>query len=147
MDHSPLLSPGVHDIAESELTNHFLSEFPSSRTRQTLITGLKKFIKSLRSYGVDFELWIDGSFTTVKIDPNDIDIVIFFSEHDLNNMSDPAKIDLKGLVDRHMARQNFGCDVLVAIKEDQNQRSYWRGWYGFDRNENPKGIARIVVGV
>lgn len=146
MEHSPLLPPGLHDIAESELTNHFLSKFPSSTTRNPLIGGLQQFIAELKVYGVKFELWLDGSFTTEKIDPNDIDLVVFFETNEVNALSPTAQRGLSGLVDRHTAKQNFGCDVLVAIKEDLNLRSYWRGWYGFDRNENPKGIARIAVG-
>jgi len=52
---------------------------------------------------------------------------------------------LKGLLDRTSTRRRFGCDVLFAPAGDQDLRSYWRGWYGFDRLEQPKGIAKLVV--
>lgn len=147
MEHLPLLPPGIHDVQELELSNHFLQQFPASATRQNLINGLRQFINLLKSHGVRFELWIDGSFTTEKVDPNDIDLVVFFDFKELDALPPDVQLRLGGLVDRHTAKQNFGCDVLVSDKDNQDHRSYWRGWYGFDRNENPKGIARIAVGI
>lgn len=147
MEHSPLLPPGIHDVHEPELGNHFLKKFPTSTTRAKLVNGLQRYIALLKSHGVKFELWIDGSFTTEKVDPNDIDLVVFFDFKELDALPPDAQRRLTGLVDRHTAKKNFGCDVLVSNKDDHDHRSYWRGWYGFDRNENPKGIARIAVGV
>ncbi|MBX9893761.1 MAG: hypothetical protein K2Y09_01080 [Nitrosomonas sp.] len=147
MEHSPLLPPGIHDVQEPELGNHFLKKFPTSTTRASLISGLQRYITLLKSYGVQFELWIDGSFTTDKVNPNDIDLVVFFNFEELDALPLETQLRLEGLVDRYTAKQNFGCDVFVSNKDDHDHRSYWRGWYGFDRNENPKGIARIAVGV
>lgn len=147
MDESPILTPGLHDIDESDLQNHFLSKFPGSITRARLFAGLTQFISLLRQLGIPIELWMDGSFTTNKENPNDIDLVLFASETDVNNLSPPHKTQLAGLMDRVSSKHKFGCDVSFSIKENQNMRSYWRGWYGFDRNENPKGIARLTVNI
>ena len=146
MSHKPLFPPGIHDISEADLENHFLSRFPSSSTRKNLISGFKKYLMSLRSIGVKFEVWIDGSFTTEKEDPSDIDLVVFGSEAEINHLPDPRKNQLRALFDRVSIKNAIGCDVLFSVSENQNMRSYWRGWYGFDRDENPKGIARIEVG-
>jgi len=145
MSHNPLLAPGIHDIAEGELDNHFLAAFSSSKTRAPLIAGLRSYIAALKQLGVRFELWIDGSFATDKVDPGDIDLVVFGSAADLNVMPTASKQILRGLIDRASVRSSLGCDVLFCVAENQNMRSYWRGWYGFDKDENPKGIARIEV--
>lgn len=146
MSELPLLSPGLHDIQEDDLKNHFLSKFPGSRTREPLISGFNKYLSQLRRFGVTFEIWVDGSFTTDKENPNDIDIVVFGSESELNVLPQGHQNGLRALLlDRETIKQRYGLDVLFSVSEDQNQRSYWRGWYGFDRNENPKGIARLVV--
>lgn len=146
MSELPILSPGLHDLREDELRNHFLSSFPGSRTRKSLISGFSKYLDKLRKFGVSFEIWVDGSFTTDKENPNDIDIVVFGSESELNLLPPDLQNGLKPLLlDRATIRRRYGLDVLFAVSEDQNLRSYWRGWYGFDRNENPKGIARLVV--
>lgn len=145
MEHDPLLPPGLHEVTEADLDNHFLSAFTGSVTRPGLVTGLREFISSLRRVGIPCELWIDGSFSTKKLDPNDVDVVVFAAKQHLDQL-DPTKQQLfSGLMDRMSARRKFGCDVLFAVAEDLNRRSYWRGWYGFDRLERPKGIAKLVV--
>ena len=145
MEHDPLLPPGLHALTEAELDNHFLSEFSESKTRPALLAGLRAFISALRRIGVPCELWIDGSFSTNKLDPNDVDLVVFADRRQLDQL-DPAKQQFfSGLMDRMSARRKFGCDVLFSVTEDVNRRSYWRGWYGFDRQERPKGIAKLVV--
>jgi hypothetical protein len=52
---------------------------------------------------------------------------------------------LRGLLDKPSSKSRFGCDVYFAPSDDSALRSYWRGWFGFDRDENPKGLARITV--
>ncbi|SJZ36034.1 hypothetical protein SAMN02745119_00235 [Trichlorobacter thiogenes] len=145
MEHEPLLPPGIHDITEDQLDNHFLSSFSTSTTRQPLINGLKSFIAFLRKLGIPCEMWIDGSFTTNKVDPNDIDLVVFASESDVNQLDSDKQLLLANLIDRASSKRRFGCDVLFAVAEDFEMRSYWRGWYGFDRQERPKGVAKIMV--
>lgn len=145
MELTPLLEPGLHDFAIEEIGNHFLLDFPTSKTRKTLIEGLKAFIAHLADVGAPIELWIDGSFTTKKTDPNDIDLVIFSPAEILNKLPDDKKALFHALTDRPSIKKNFGCDVLFCPAENSDMRSYWRGWYGFDRNEQPKGIVRLMV--
>jgi len=145
MEETPLLSPGLHDFDLSEIGTFFLNDFPNSKTRKPLINGLVKFIEKLVDVGVPIELWIDGSFTTSKTNPNDIDLVVFSPSSILNSLPHNKQKQFQVLVDRETVKFNFGCDVLFCPSESQKMRSYWRGWYGFDRNENPKGIARVVV--
>lgn len=145
MKHKPLLAPGIHDVQECELENHFLSAFPGTSTRGLLISGLKRYLQALRQFGISFEVWLDGSFATEKENPNDIDLVVFASGADVNGLSPPTQASLRSLFDRISIKQTLGLDVLFAVAEDQNMRSYWRGWYGFDRDEQPKGIARIEL--
>jgi hypothetical protein len=145
MADTPLLPPGIHDVEPGELDNHFLSEFDSSQTRQALIEGFRRYIKALKDYAIRFEIWLDGSFVTSKVDPNDIDLVVFALATELNALPPEEQNRLRGLFDRASCRKVFGCDVLFSVAEDENLRSYWRGWYGYDRDEKPKGIARVTL--
>ena len=145
MAHKPLLTPGLHEIEESDLDNHFLSSFVGTKTRAVLIQGFKQYLQALRQYGVQFEVWIDGSFATDKQDPSDIDIVVFASGAELNALPLHAQTSLRSLFDRVNIKHTLGCDVFFSVLEDANMRSYWRGWYGFDRDEQPKGIACVRV--
>mgnify|MGYP003651891569 CR=1 FL=1 len=145
MEEKPLLDPGLHNFELSEIGNHFLQDFPSSETRKPLIDGLNAFVTHLSEIGAPIELWIDGSFTTQKVNPNDIDLVIFSPAAILNALSPEKQKLFQALTDRATVKSNFGCDVLFCPSENQEMRSYWRGWYGFDRHERAKGIARVMV--
>jgi len=146
MEELPLLEAGIHDFELGAIGNHFLKDFPSSATRKSLIDGLNAFVAHYsKIIGAPFELWIDGSFTTHKVNPNDIDLVIFLPEDVINELSEEKKMRLKVLMDRATVKSKFGCDVLFCPSGDDELRSYWRGWYGFDRDERAKGIARVMV--
>ncbi len=146
MEHAPLLGPGIHAIRAADLDNHFLSRFDGSRTRGPLIEGLRRYLAAIERLGIGFEVWLDGSFLTEKIDPQDIDLVAFASRADIDALDSGGQARFLALFDRPSAKSTYGCDVLFAVRENFNARSYWRGWFGFDRNENPKGIACLTVG-
>lgn len=145
MQHLPLFPPGLHSVDEAELETHFMRAFVTSKTRPALILGLRAFLTSLKRTGVAFEVWLDGSFSTDKLDPNDVDLVVFAEANDLERLSPASQQHLSALFDRESSKVKFGCDVLFAIAGDINARSYWRGWYGFDRQERPKGIAQVLL--
>jgi hypothetical protein len=145
MNHQPLFSPGLHTVSEGDLAVKLVHAFSGSRTRSALLDGLREFLEGLRSAGIVFEVWLDGSFCTDKLDPNDIDLVVFADRTALNGLDLAKQTLLSGLLDRTNARRQFGCDVLFADSSDPNMRSFWRGWYGFDRREQAKGILCLTV--
>lgn len=145
MSHTPLFSPGFHDVSEADLDNHFLGAFSTSSTRPALLAGLRSFLACLKKVGIEFEVWLDGSFCTEKPDPSDVDLVIFAESHKLNSLDIAMQQYLNILFDRTNSKAVFGCDVLFCVSDDINRRSYWRGWYGYDRAEKPKGIAKLVI--
>lgn len=142
---TPLLPAGFHDFSEEMLENHFLSGFPGSATREKLIQGLQKYIKDLKSLKLPFELWIDGSFVTNKMNPNDIDLVVLIPEQVCNKLSLPEKKNLQLLLNNWLIRNSYFCDVYFCVLEDQDLRNYWQDWFGFTRKKEPKGIVRIKV--
>ena len=145
MSHPPLFPPGLHPVDEGQLETLFVYPFNGSTTRPALVSGLRAYLQALRKAGVTFEVWLDGSFSTQKVDPNDVDIVVFADADELNRLSPSLQTYLRGLFDRTTAKRQYGCDVLFAPASDMDLRSYWRGWYGFDRLEQAKGIARLAV--
>ncbi|WP_320129363.1 DUF6932 family protein [uncultured Sphaerochaeta sp.] len=147
MSFSPLFSPGFNDIEDKSLEKYFLNGFPGSKTRSQLIEGLKIYISALKNYLFTYEIWIDGSFVTNKMDPGDIDLLVLFSSSDYNSLSSSDQRALVKLLDNYLAKQSFGCDVYFCVLENEKLKSYWRGWFGFDRRDEPKGIARIRVNI
>ena len=128
-----LLNPGFSEYKLEEIEKIFVKELSESQTRSNIYNG--------------FEIWLDGSFVTNKINPNDLDLVCFIEINDyVNNTTEINRL-------RQLGLQNH-CDVYMAfspnpllppklIGEFTNKRNYWRGQFGFDREDNPKGMIKI----
>lgn len=76
-EYEPLLENGFKEIALWQLDSHFLEPFGENEHRKYLINRLNAFISEFLSLSIDAEIWIDGSFTTLKPEPQDIDVVFF----------------------------------------------------------------------
>ena len=75
LDSPAIWPPGMHEIVLNELRRRCVDPFPSSATRERLMSSLERIVRRLTSVGIVGELWIDGSFCTLKENPRDIDMV------------------------------------------------------------------------
>lgn len=140
---------GFNDIDKSEIFDRFVLPFPSSTRRLMLATKLREYIDTIESltapHGLNLEIWIDGSFTTEKQDPDDVDIVVSGKACEINTLPIMLQGPLEVLLDNSFARVSYSCDVYFSDSDDVQNRSYWRGWFLFDREERPKGVARVHI--
>lgn len=95
------------------------------------------------------EIWVDGSFLTEKIDPNDVDLVVV-----VQGGSWPGTGQQRHVLSR-VANKDFGappCDSYVIVEypvghkhypEAELMRAYWIKQFCFTRNEDMKGLAVI----
>lgn len=145
MDYPALLEAGMHNMTVSELRSVFVDPFENFERREKLLSRFEAFISRLKEVTIDMEVWIDGSFATKKEHPGDIDLVVVCKEVEVNQLSIEKQLILKELFEDQIATKlRYECDAYFVI-DDMHDKSYWRGLFGFDRNENPKGIARIRV--
>lgn len=78
------LEGGVIDVREkSEIEDFLVNGFPTSTTRYRNFESFCSFWNELDKNKVT-RVWIDGSFCSNKVNPNDIDCVVFI-EPDPNN--------------------------------------------------------------
>lgn len=144
------LRAGFHDCTYDEFYEMFVHGFPTSQRRQLIAENLLNFSKEIFRVGIPYEFWVDGSFATTKINPNDADIVLFWGYQHMT-----------ALYPRLNAFRRKYADILdiyftyaVCQENEQrlpppdyqqviNNRNYWRGQFGFDRSDHPKGIIRI----
>lgn len=98
------LFPGIHEMNWTD----FVSEFGYNSHRNELILGLKKAIDALKSCGCK-AVFIDGSFTTKKIYPNDFDACW-----------DPLGVDLSLLLSNHPVFFDFS-------DSRKNQKAVYKG--------------------
>ncbi|EAW1232671.1 hypothetical protein DUC38_22435 [Salmonella enterica subsp. enterica serovar Saintpaul] len=150
----PLLPPGFHDFDDDKIKSLCVEAFPNSVRRSMLYCNYIQLIEQFRAINQQCrcfsEVWIDGSFTTQKPEPDDVDILVVVDFLALNNLPDALKPTVSTLLNRDYVKLNYKIDVLLLAENHPDfdydeRRSYWRGWFGFDRKENPKGLARVML--
>lgn len=140
-----LISPGLHRMDMSDFKQQFVDNFTVSRTRTGIFNSFLMWKDNLiRNYRIH-EIWVDGSFVTNKINPNDIDVIVYVYATDYLKLSKNWKsIRSAKNIDAYMTlaicEENEKCVDPKEYYAFVNHRNYWRGQFGFDRNDNPKGI-------
>jgi len=145
MEYAPIHNAGFLDITNEQLEETFLEPFDNKTRREYLLSRFNALVDRFKETGLSAEVWIDGSFSTLKPEPGDIDVIFFVDGNQVNLLTpDQQKIILE-LNNRQYSNIRYNCDVFIIPNQDFNNRSYWRGWFGFSRNEEPKGIIRLYI--
>ena len=149
MDYMPLLADGFQEIGIWQLDQYFLEPFGESDRRLHLIRQLHRFLNELQKLSIPLEVWIDGSFTTRKPEPEDVDIVVWAS------LSDVEALDSRRLLlfDQMLHRDNrehikilYNVDANLADAQNAERRDYWSKIFGFDRSQlATKGIYTLFL--
>lgn len=129
--------------------------FPLSKRREMLWNNLLKLIDELRSSKLPCKLWIDGSYVTKKIDPDDIDLIV---EVDVGKLQ-TATVDQKALLAKINAQAYHGDPMKlhtfvifsapaghVSYPTAETVRARWIKDWGYSlKKRTPKGILILEV--
>jgi hypothetical protein len=75
-------------ISIENIGDHFVRPFTSSSTRMLLLEQFISFTSDLsKAVNGPLRVWIDGSFVTLKQNPNDIDLVVFIENEVIKSKS------------------------------------------------------------
>jgi len=145
----PLLPPGFHALDDESLKQLCVDAFPNSERRGMLYCNYIQLMTNIRSINSQFkcfvEVWVDGSFTTEKPEPDDIDMLLVIDYDQLNLVPPMFQPQVERLLDRPYIKHNYIIDLLLLRNGQDEDRMHWRGVFGHDREDTPKGIARIPV--
>jgi hypothetical protein len=115
-----------------------------SDKRIWLVVGLEKAIVSLKSAGCE-TIYLDGSFTTLKENPGDIDVCWETDGVNLDFLIviEPVLWDFSP--GRKPQKDKFGCEFFpcdfVAAPPDKTFLDFFQQ----DRDGNPKGIIGLKI--
>lgn len=151
-DFPPLLPVGRHPTELETLKQLCVDAFPASATRRPIMAGLLCVVRQLSRLGIIGELWVDGSFLTSKVDPEDVDVVLSL-QSDFADRCNPEQTEAVLWVagDLHDSHK---CHSFVLVQWPEGHPRYWDGHYsyvywmkqwGFDRAECRKGIAVVQL--
>ena len=109
------------------------------------MVGLRAMVGLLTVDGIRGNLWVDGSFITKKLEPDDVDVVLELSES--TEITPEQRHRLKWFGSRQPAdvtqkRADYWCDCYVTLL---SKHHYWLRQFGRDRSANPKGVIVLHI--
>ena len=107
----------VHDASLEEIRERF-GQFHGSDRRVQLFAVLEKFAADAKSAALVQAMIVNGSFTTDKVRPSDIDLILVLREHiDLSRDLLPRQYNL---VSPKQVKARHGFDVLYATDSPES---------------------------
>jgi hypothetical protein len=111
--------------------------------------NLENTIVAINRQALRGEIWIDGSFLTEKLNPDDADIALVMSRVAYGSLTPSQRQffnDFRGtsMYDQYRI-DNYGIVLDLARPEDQWMLAYWLRQFGFSRASEMKGIVRVAV--
>ena len=146
----PLLTPGFYVMTLADVRKLCVTDISGSITRRPIMDRVIEVIRKVSDAGVIGEFWLDGSFITEKIDPEDVDTLLRVSSDQYD--SDPAKQIVIDWASNEDLWMTHSCDAYKWVEyssghplffQSEEMRIRWTDWYGHSRRRIPKGI--IVV--
>jgi len=155
VEFSPLLPLGFHEMTLLSLHEICVARFPSSVTRSSIMAGLENIVDQLKYCRIKMSLWIDGSFMTEKLDPEDSDVVACISGKDFDAATQQQRLTIQRLVEADN-KLPYVCDFYAFVEYEKGHRlaaqsewmrAYWLRQFGFSRHDEPKGLAVVNLPV
>lgn len=149
----PLLPLGFWPTDLHKLRQDCVVPFPTSSTRVEIMDKLEAVVNALAAAGVKADIWIDGSFLTEKIDPDDSDIVVsvdgIFAQSATKQQKDALTwvgSDLRSTHRCHSFMYFHYPRGHGLYQQGLWMQSYWVKQFGFARNPvQAKGMALISL--
>ena len=133
------LPPGVHDVTWDQL----VGRYGYTPHRLVLLSGLKSALDALRQAGCE-RAYIDGSFVTNKVVPNDFDACWEMAgvDFDLLDRLDPLLLDWSN---RRAAQKTlFGGELFIAESAADPWGTTYLEFFQHNRDTGePKGILAV----
>lgn len=131
-----LVPEKANQLSKEELEGFFVDKFHTSQTRKCLLDTFLAFINEIKDIfenSLTITAWLDGSFATNKIAPNDLDIVMFLPDESVKL----HEVELLKIIDKYK-EANCPIDsyiVRVYPKDHskfirtQSDIAYWTHWF------------------
>lgn len=141
---------GLTEMDKGDFKTVFVDNFQNSQTRQTIYDNYNQFIVDFQTEIVqEFKNWVNGSYTTRKENPNDIDVVSLVIHSDQLNAK--SHLLIKFLTNGGSKEQYLVDGYFIPMYPENDPRytitqywiNYWSNWFGMDRQGRPKGIIQL----
>jgi hypothetical protein len=134
------LPPGIHWSTIEDIEDKLCF----SEKRAKLLDGFKLALESLKKAGCK-HVYIDGSFTTSKLEPGDIDVCWDTDGVDLNFLNTIEPTLLIFDPGRKTQKDKFGCEFFPADSIAKPPFTIFLDFFQEDREGNTKGIIGLKL--
>jgi len=132
------LPEGLHLASEAEITFRFGT---STKQRRRLALRLRRWIQLSQSVAAK-RLFVDGSFVTAKLEPNDVDAVVWLADDLVDRVSrgDIDAVELETMLLTRLPEEIFAA-------EDRRDWDDWVDFFGRTREADGrrKGIVEVEL--
>ena len=152
-DENGNLPSGIHYSTFDEFKQNFVIDFVTSSTRHPIYNGYISYCKQIVSFDIIAINWIVGSFTTSKINPQDIDIVVHFYSNNHCSTIDQLEFEIGfQYADQNDTKKGYHCHafyVPIYPKDDPRYvltvtfANKWKKLFSSDRDENARGLIEL----
>jgi hypothetical protein len=112
------------------------------------MANVRAILEQMQRQGIRGDVWLDGSFLTEKLNPDDVDIVLVVSGKELKAMPSKTRaffdwFRTTNLYDSHR------CDNYAFVYDEGPEAeylfAYWLRQFGFSRGQDMKGLAVVKL--
>jgi len=144
-----LVTTTLAELHERFVQNHHLK-------RALIWQGWMTHRRMLDQFPVPYVTVVDGSFTTTKTEPGDVDVVILYEAEVANAMPPMQQNDFRRVLDRSTAKRDhmldlyhFGMYPFASarfVATSLPSLTYWTRAYGVDRQGRQKALLAVIGG-
>ena len=144
----PLLPAGFHQIDKQGRQRICVDRFPESVTRPGIMRNVEATVAQVNQQGIPGDLWVDGSFLTEKLNPDDADVAFVITSTSFRGMTVAQRAYFDQFRSFSLYPQyridNYGI-AIDNTSVGQWVYAYWLRQFGFSRSDEMKGILQIRV--
>ena len=154
------LPSGVHEATIEDFKTRFVDNVPESKTRTGVFAGYMDYRNDILDLDIVIKQWLDGSFTTRKVDPNDLDVISHVDALKISKnrytIDQFRRLFIDGIQsNRGHLNSKYKCDPFAIVVYPPNHKfhnltlntiNYWLDCFGHDSRvagRPPKGLIEI----
>lgn len=159
-DHGNLF-PGEYILTLEQFRNEFVEKeyFNDSITRKEINNNFESLIKEIEILDMLdglTKIWIDGSFSTMKMNPKDIDVIFFYDHTSRKKKQLEFYLDMCKFKMKKERKCHFNCltDYINVADFNENEgrakldtltKKQLVRYFEYDRENRNKGYISIVI--
>jgi hypothetical protein len=151
----PLLPQGFHPYTLEGLKRLCVDGFAKSTLRPEIWAGLTAILDQIVAVNIVCDVWLDGSYTTQKLEPDDVDFVFIMSSHYRTEGTPEQQHLIEWLINREdEPKKLFLCHTYVILEFPADspwyqlaldeKKHFEEGVFGYSvTTHEPKGIVLL----